>query len=73
MECDDAAVYLVRVIETHHGTQMWFFWNTEIADWVSEKSRATRYLYLAGATNVAQRLSEEQGVEAAPVREVDVI
>lgn len=71
MACDNA-VYVIRVIEHLHDVQMWFFWRSDIADWVSDLERATRYLYSHGAAGLAERLSREHGVEAAAVREVDV-
>ena len=72
MKCGDQW-WLVYVIEDHYGARIWLFWREEIADWVSDQTRATRYVGSAAAPAVATRLSAEQEVEAVAVRESDLI
>lgn len=67
----EAAGYVVRVIETHYGCRMWFFWHDGIGEWVRELDRATRYTH-AQAVSLAERLSASHEVEAAAVSEASL-
>lgn len=65
--------WLVYLIEDIHGQQLWLFWSEPLADWVSDHERATRYAGVYQAGNVAESLSDEQGVEASVIRADQVV
>lgn len=69
---DARADWVVYLIEQDAGGPLWFFWREEIADWVEDVERATRYVGEDRAATLAECLSDEQGVEAKTIRADEV-